>query len=214
MTAFPRRAAMMPLSARRNACPGFTLIEALVVMAIAAILMVLAVPGFHNTLASSRNSDAANTLISAIDLARSEAVRRGLNVTICRATDVVAALPTCGGAGDWADGWFIFVDNFGVQGVRDAGDNEILFRQQALNGADGSGSRITASVNLPVSFVGALSYQPNGLRLPLAGDPTPPFRFEIGYRALSQTAPGLAPRCLQVSFTGQSAVTREQCPSS
>jgi prepilin-type N-terminal cleavage/methylation domain-containing protein len=205
---------MTSAALRCSVCSGFTLIETLVVMAIAAILLAFAVPGFQNIFASTRNAEAANTLIAAIDLARSEAVRTGSNVTVCRSNNVLAALPDCAGAGDWAAGWVIFIDDVAPQGVRDAGDTEILFRQQALDAADGRASRIGPSVNPQVSFVGALTYQPNGLRLPLSGDPQPPFRFEVGYRTQAEAPPGLSPRCLQVNFTGQMTIVQMQCPAS
>lgn len=202
---------MTPFFCRRPVRSGFTLVEVLVVMAIAAILLAVAMPNFQNIIANTRTSEAANALIGTFDLARTEAVRRGLNVTVCRSTNAEVALPTCAGVGDWADGWFVFVDNSGVQGVRDAGDNEILYRQQGWSAADAR-SHINASVNAPVAFVGAIAYQANGLRLPLAGDPAPPFRFEIGYRRGAEAAPGLSPRCLQVTFVGQSIINRAQCP--
>jgi prepilin-type N-terminal cleavage/methylation domain-containing protein len=211
---FHRTRAQPGVTLGRFTRAGFTLVEILVVLAISAILLAVAVPSFQSMKASASNAEAANALIGAVDLARSEAVRAAGNVTVCRSTNVNAPLPDCAGAGDWADGWIIFIDEVAPQGARDAGDDQILFRQQALNAASTRATRIGASVNPQVAFVGALSFQANGLRLPLPGDPVPPFRFEVGYRALSEAAPGLSPRCLQVNFTGQSTVTQTQCPTS
>ena len=96
---------------------GFTLVEMLVVMAISAILIAAAVPSFQALIASTRASSASGTLLSNLEYARSEAIRRNQNVTVCRTTDAnapeaalacsdVAALGFDGN--DWASGWIVF----------------------------------------------------------------------------------------------------------
>ena len=74
---------------------GFTLVELLITLSIAAILMALAVPNFSSTIKSSRITTQANELVSSLNYARSEAIRRGTNVTASRA-DV-----------NWQNGWVI-----------------------------------------------------------------------------------------------------------
>ena len=96
---------------------GFTLVEMLVVMTISAILVAAAVPAFQWTIARNRVSDATNLLLSNMEFARLEAVRRGNTVSICRTLDPNAPVATlaCSSAStatvdgnDWAVGWIVF----------------------------------------------------------------------------------------------------------
>ncbi len=88
---------------------GFTLIELLVTLAIAAIILTQAVPSFQNVVKSNRLASETNNLVSDINLARSEAVKRGVRVILCRSAAPDAATPTCGGsANTWTTGWLLF----------------------------------------------------------------------------------------------------------
>ena len=80
---------------------GFTLIELMMTIAIGAIVLTLGVPGFTSAIRSNRMTTNANELVASLNLARSEAIKRGLQVTIERkgATKQV-----------WENGWDIFVD--------------------------------------------------------------------------------------------------------
>lgn len=74
---------------------GFTLIELMVVIAIAAILTAIAVPGFQGLIASQKIKNTAYELVSDLTLARIEALTRGRCVRIASA------------AGGWAMGWTV-----------------------------------------------------------------------------------------------------------
>ncbi|WP_019591516.1 GspH/FimT family pseudopilin [Thioalkalivibrio sp. ALE20] len=85
----------------RNAT-GFTLIELMVTIAVAAILLTVAVPGFQSLVQNNRATTAANQLSTAFNFARSEAVTRGVEVSVC---------PVDAG-GDWhPDGWRVVLGN-------------------------------------------------------------------------------------------------------
>ncbi|OOG24908.1 prepilin-type N-terminal cleavage/methylation domain-containing protein [Thioalkalivibrio denitrificans] len=84
---------------------GFTLIELMVTLAVAAILITVAVPGFANLIAEQRVVTTTNRFVTALHLTRSEAVKRGARVTLCASGDG----STCGSAGDYSDGWIVFV---------------------------------------------------------------------------------------------------------
>lgn len=84
---------------------GFTLIELIVTVSIVTILASIAVPSFSKLIESNQLSAGTNELVSALILARSEALKRSNNVSICASTDQVS----CSGA-NFAEGWIVFVD--------------------------------------------------------------------------------------------------------
>lgn len=77
---------------------GFTIIELLVTIAIAGILVAVAMPSFTSSIKSNRLTAINNDLVSALNLARSEAVKRNQQVVVRR------------DAAGWDDGWQVFVD--------------------------------------------------------------------------------------------------------
>lgn len=86
---------------------GFTLVELIVTLAVAAILMGTAVPSFTSLVNSNRLATQANDLLGAMMIARSEAIRLNRRVILCSSSDGV----TCSSdAGRW-NGWLVFADN-------------------------------------------------------------------------------------------------------
>ncbi|MGJ7917899.1 GspH/FimT family pseudopilin [Massilia sp. LXY-6] len=76
--------------------PGFTLIELLVVVVIVAILASLAAPSFSAMIANQRTRAAGTDLYAALTLARSEAIKRNLPVSLVPVS-----------SDNWAAGWRI-----------------------------------------------------------------------------------------------------------
>ena len=106
----------------RRQVAGFTLIELMIVVVIAAVLLAIAIPSF-STMIKKNNVEALQAKLSgAVSTARSEAASRNVFVSICLTAD----FETCAAAGDddWSAGWIVFTDR-GVQGQVD-GDDEII----------------------------------------------------------------------------------------
>ena len=105
---------------------GFTLLELMVVLAIAAILVTIATPSLALLIQSQTRSSAVNTFLADMRYARSEAIRRGGGVTLCRSDQPEATTPNCstttGNTGSgWASGWIVFHD-LNADGLKDAAD--------------------------------------------------------------------------------------------
>lgn len=97
--------------------PGFSLTELLIVLGIATILLTIAVPSFRTLIQNQQVTTAVNDLFAAINLARSEAIKRGALVHLA-AVDPQS---------NWQKGWVVFVDN-NDNGERDKGDETIFER--------------------------------------------------------------------------------------
>jgi type IV fimbrial biogenesis protein FimT len=65
---------------------GFTLLELMFTVALAAIMLGVAIPSFREMSANNKLLTQSNDLVSAINYARSEAITRNSNITLCRAT--------------------------------------------------------------------------------------------------------------------------------
>ena len=91
---------------QRRHSMGFTLLEALVVVAIFAILVALAAPPLASLRERHQLQAQAEGFLDSLILARSEALRRQQRVTVCvRASD-----SSCDPSGAWQQGWLVFVD--------------------------------------------------------------------------------------------------------
>jgi type IV fimbrial biogenesis protein FimT len=87
---------------------GFTLLEFMFAIALLAVLVGLGVPGLTDFVRSSRMSGAANDIITDFAYARSEAVKRGVPVTLCKSQDGAACDDD---DEDPFNRWIIFVDD-------------------------------------------------------------------------------------------------------
>ncbi len=89
---------------------GFTMIELMVTLAILGIMLALTAPSFQTLVKNNLIAAETNRLVSDMQFARSEALKRGGPVILCRTGDPTAATPTCGGAPHtWSNGWLVYV---------------------------------------------------------------------------------------------------------
>lgn len=84
------------MQARKNET-GFTLIELVITIVLAGIITVIAVPSFQTLIKNNRISTSANTFMTALNLARSEAIKRASTIV----------LSSDSGTTSWESGWKI-----------------------------------------------------------------------------------------------------------
>jgi type IV fimbrial biogenesis protein FimT len=85
---------------------GFTLMELMVTVAVLAVAVAIAVPAYTNMIINNRLAGTINEFVTSLHLARSEAIKRGVNVRACASTDGVS----CATTGDWEQGWIVMVE--------------------------------------------------------------------------------------------------------
>jgi type IV fimbrial biogenesis protein FimT len=111
---------------------GFTLFELMITLAVAAVIVSFGVPAFSSFIQNNRATTHTNDLVTALNLARSEATRRGAAVMVCSSTDA----STCNGDDDWSTGWVVrtasdvlrvWPERSGGTGVVSANINEVRF---------------------------------------------------------------------------------------
>jgi len=79
---------------------GFTIIELIVTLAMVAILAGFAVPALQDLISNNRSTAQANSFLTALTLARSEAIKRRESVSVVAADD-------SSGTNEWGPGWEI-----------------------------------------------------------------------------------------------------------
>lgn len=128
---------------------GFSLIELMVTLAVAAIMLSLAGPGMSQLLANSRIATQSNDMVANLALARSEAIKRGVRTTLCPSDSGTACTATA-----WSTGYLVFVDSDGDGSFTAASD--IMLR---VSGRSPGNSTLTSS---DYSAAAPLQFLPSG----------------------------------------------------
>jgi type IV fimbrial biogenesis protein FimT len=124
---------------------GFTLVEMMITIALAAILISVAVPSLNQFATNARQTGATNDFVATIHIARSMAITTNARVTICASSGGSACE-----AVSWDQGWIAFSD---------ANSNQLVDGNDAIVS---SGEGIEG-VNIQSGEFGqALQYRPNG----------------------------------------------------
>ena len=105
---------------------GATNTELILALFIGAVMIGYAVPNFQTFIINNRTIAGTNLVVSALNFARSEAIKRGVPVTACASLDY----STCT-ASVWPEGWMVFTDE-PIAGVVD-GSDEVLRTQDGVD---------------------------------------------------------------------------------
>jgi type IV fimbrial biogenesis protein FimT len=170
---------------------GFTLVETLAVLALLALIAVLATPSFVAWHVRDQVDARTRALVSTLAFARSEALRRGSRVIVCRIDSARRCLsigqPCANGVADWSCGWAVFADRAGTLS---------LLRAQPLLAA--------------VSIAGV---QTNLTFTPPAGQLIGTFRsFDIAPAVSSKATQGAkSRRCIRIGAGGRTRISEGAC---
>lgn len=138
---------------------GFTLLELLVTLTIISTVTLIGVPSFQGAIRGSRLTTAINELVTALNVARSEAIKRNRYVVVRKT------------GANWENGWQIFVDisratattvnifdDDGDTNLCEAEEDCLLKVQESLPNA------YTLRLKNGSPLVDFVSYMPNGMR--------------------------------------------------
>lgn len=130
---------------------GFTLTELMITVCLAAMLVTLAIPGFQTAIRNSRVTNTVNDFVTSLNLARSEAIKRRMRVTVCKSPNGVncntnSTVYSCPQTSDYGfeKGWIIYADrnNNGCYEINNSAGGDILIRvfQEVPTGVKLTGS--------------------------------------------------------------------------
>jgi type IV fimbrial biogenesis protein FimT len=135
---------------------GLSLVELMIVLALAALLTSLAAPSMRSLWVQRSVLLAAEALVSDLRYARSEALQRARPVLVCQSDN---GLSCAGDRSAWAAGWLVFVDsnaNGALDTVNSDGPADDLLRVQS-----GLADMVSVSSNLSTGHT--ITYQATGL---------------------------------------------------
>lgn len=180
----------MTLTHRRQR--GFTLIELMVTLSLAAMFAFLAVPSMKEMLANQRMRSATDSLHASAMQARAVAMRDNRRVLV---------QPTAGADGAWKDGWRVFVD-MNTNSSYDSGTDTLVLTEEAQTGE--------VTITKDTGTNNFFGYEGTGFQASIGGSANATWKI---------TAVGTSRiRCLVIERTGRARVhdpfPNTTCPTS
>jgi type IV fimbrial biogenesis protein FimT len=131
---------------------GFTMVELMVSVSIAAILAVMAAPSFSSFISKGRADSASKQMFSDLNMARVESIKRNRRVLVCPSPNT-STITGCATGNSWANGWVMCVDgdNDGVCDSITATTDPNYPNPFAIRSPMSSGITMTGTAN-PITF--------------------------------------------------------------
>ncbi len=134
---------------------GYTLIEAMVVVALLGVLATWGLPTYRTMMVRTEIVDTTNDMIISLKRARAEALKRGRDIRVCSSTDG----KTCSGTADnWVKGWLVFVD-LDNDGLVDEPQGELIWVKEmsSTTGLTVVTTNVAHATAIDFSYTGTLA---------------------------------------------------------
>jgi type IV fimbrial biogenesis protein FimT len=151
-------------------------------VAILSIVLTIGVPSFVDTIRNNRLATGSNELAASFALARSEAARQGIQVSVCPRSG-----NACADSLNWSSGWLVFTDDIAPTGTID-GTDAVL--------------QTSATRDTPVSITSdqkSVTYSPLGVRT------------KTNLTVTQSGCKGKNKRVLTVELTGRVSLKKDNC---
>ncbi len=184
---------------------GFTLMELMIVLTLAAIILALGAPSFSEFRRSNRMAGISNDFLVGLQIARSEAIKRQISVSLCPSENPESEDAVCTAANNFS-GWIVFADP-NNNCARE--DTEVILQV---------GERIDTGTNpatttTSVSDGNCVSFAASGFTRPEPGSSTEPMRHAVfcdGRGNVKQPGTNLSSsRGIELTVTGRARITRD-----
>jgi len=140
---------------------GFTIAELMIVVIIAAVLAAIAAPNMSEFVKNNSRATRVNTMVTAVNYARGQAVTRNARVSLCKSGGGAACDAI--GTGNFATGWIVFTDG-GARGTVDGTDTVLRIFQPDM----GNAASLIGVKGSPSVLMAGLSFENTGLGADLA----------------------------------------------